>query len=107
MLQNGILHHTSGVDTPSRNGVAKRKNRHLLETTRALLSQMHVSKHFWANAFSTTCFLINQMSSSILNWDTPFQTLFPNKSLFPIEPRIFGCTCFVQDIRLHVSHLDP
>ena len=40
MLQNGILHQTSYVDTPSQNGVAKRKNRHLLETARALLFQM-------------------------------------------------------------------
>ena len=37
MLQNGILHQTSSVDTPSQNGVAERKNRHLLKTIRALL----------------------------------------------------------------------
>ncbi|KAJ9558576.1 hypothetical protein OSB04_013190 [Centaurea solstitialis] len=29
MLQNGILHESSCVDTPAQNGVAKRKNRHL------------------------------------------------------------------------------
>ena len=45
MLQNGILHQTSCVDTSSQNGVAKRKNKHL-ETARALLFQMHVPKHF-------------------------------------------------------------
>ena len=32
MLQNGILPQTSCVNTPSQNGVAERKNRHLLET---------------------------------------------------------------------------
>ena len=45
MLQHGILHQTSCVDTPSQNRVVKRKNRHLLETTRTLLFQMHVPKH--------------------------------------------------------------
>ena len=47
------------------------------------------------------------MPSSILNWDTPYYILFPSKPLFPIEPRIFGCTCFVRDVRPHVSKLDP
>ena len=95
MLQNGIFLQTSCVDTPSHNGVVERKNRHFLETVRALLFQMHVPKHFWADVVSMTCFLINWMSSSVLNWDTSFETLFPNKSLFPIEPQIFEYTFFV------------
>ena len=85
----------------------ERKNRHLLETARALLFQMQVPKHFWADAVSTACFLINRMPSSVLNWDTPYHILFPNKPLFPIEPRVLGCTCFVRDVRPHVSKLDP
>ena len=68
---------------------------------------MHVPKHFWADVVTTAYFLINRMPSSILNWVTPFQTLFPHKSLFPIKPRVFGCTCFVQDVHSHVSKLDP
>ena len=107
MLQNGILHQTSCVDTHSHNGVAERKNRHLLETARALLFQVHLPKHFWADFVSIACFLINQMPSLFLNWDTPFQTLFSNKSLFPIEPRVFKCTCFIPDVRSHVFKLDP
>ena len=106
MLQNDILHQTSCVNTPQ-NGVAKRKNRHLLETAWAILFEMHVPKHFWADVVSTACFFINRMPSSVLNWVTPFQTLFPHKSLFPIEPKVFGCTCFVRDVRPHVSKLDP
>ena len=68
---------------------------------------MNVPKHLWADVVSTTCFLINRMPSSILNWVTPFQTLFPHKSFFPIEPRVFGCTCFVRNVCPHVSKLDP
>ena len=107
MLQNGIPHQTSCVDTPSQNGVVERKNRHLLETARTLLFQLHVPKHFWTDNVSTACFLINRMPSSVLNWVTPFQTLFPHKSLFPIEPRVFGCTCFGRHVHPHVSKLDP
>ena len=68
---------------------------------------MHMPKHFWADVVSTACFLINRMPSSILNLVTPFQTLFPHKFLFPIEPRVFGCTCFDRNVRSHVSKLDP
>ena len=106
MLQNDILHQTSYFDTPQ-NGVVERKNIHFLETARALLFQMHVPKHLWADAVSTACFLINRMLSSVLDWVTPFQTLHPHKSLFPIESRVFGCICFVRDVRPYVSKLDP
>ena len=106
MLQHEILHQTSCVDTPSQNGVAERKNRLLLETVRALLFQMNVSKHFWADAISTACFLINMMPSSVLNWDTPYHQLFPNKPLFSIDPKVFRCTCFVRDVRPQVSKVD-
>ena len=58
MLQNGILHQTSYVDTLYHNGVAKRKNRYLLETIKALLFQMYVPKHLWTNTVSTVFFLV-------------------------------------------------
>ena len=88
MSQNDILHQSSCVDTPSQNGVAKRKNWHLLEVARALLFQMKVPKQFWADAVSIAYFLINHMSSSVLNGDILYAVLFPSKSLFPIEPRM-------------------
>ena len=46
MIQNDILHQTSCVDALSHDGVVERKNRHLLETARTLLFQMHMPKHF-------------------------------------------------------------
>ena len=107
MLQNDILHQTSCVDTHSQNGMVERKNRYLLETARALLFQMQVPKHLWADAVSITCFLINRMPSSVLNWDTSYHILFPIKPLFSIKPWKFGCICFFRDVRPHVSKLDP
>nr|CAD1837532.1 unnamed protein product [Ananas comosus var. bracteatus] len=47
------------------------------------------------------------MPSSVLDGDIPYTILFPSKSLFPIEPRLFGSTCFVRDVRPQVTKLDP
>ena len=58
MLQHGILHQTSCVNTPSQNGVAERKNKHLLEIVWTLLFQMNVPKHFWADTVSIAFFLL-------------------------------------------------
>ena len=107
MLQHGILHQTSCVDTSSQNGVAERKNKHLLEVVRALLFKMNVPKHFWADAVSKTCFFINKMPSLVLNWATPYHQMFSNNLLFPIDPKVFRCTCFVRDVRPQASKLDP
>ena len=107
MLQNGIIHQTSCVDTPSPNGVVEKKNRRLLKAAQALLFQMNVLQHFWVNVISTACFFINIMPSSVLNWATPYHQLFLNKLLFPIDLKVFGCTCFVRDVHPQVSKLDP
>lgn len=47
MISNGIHHQTSCVYTPQQNGIAERKNRHLLEVTRSLMFAMHVPKYLW------------------------------------------------------------
>ena len=47
------------------------------------------------------------MSSLVLNWATPYHQFFPNNPLFPIDPKVFGCTCFVRDVHSQVSKLDP
>ena len=43
---NGLIHQTSCSHTPQQNGVAERKNRILLEMTRALIIESHVPKSF-------------------------------------------------------------
>lgn len=46
LFTKGILHQTSCPDTPPQNGVAERKNKHLLEVTRSLMYTMNVPKFF-------------------------------------------------------------
>ncbi|GJS25028.1 retrovirus-related pol polyprotein from transposon TNT 1-94 [Tanacetum coccineum] len=92
---------------PAQNGVAECKNRHLHKVAHALLFQMTVPKPFWADAVSTACFLINCMPSAVLGRNYLYSVLFPTKPLFPIDPKIFDITCFVQDTQPSITKLDP
>ena len=107
MAQNGMLHQSSCVHTPQQNGVAERKNRHLLEVTRTLLFEMRVPKVFWGDAVLTACHLINRMPSHVLDGCTPHATLFPTTPPFPVAPRVFGCVCFVHQLSPGTDKLDP
>ena len=111
LLNQGIIHISSCVDTPQQNGVAERKNRHLLEVARSLMFSTNVPKHFWGKAVLTAAYLINRMPSRVLKFQTPYQTLltaFPNtKLLSDLEPKIFGCSVFVHVHQTHRSKLDP
>ena len=73
---SGILHQSSCSHTPQQNGVAERKNHHLLEIARCLLLHMNIPRPFWRDAILTACFFINRMPSSILHGATPFSVLF-------------------------------
>lgn len=42
----GIIHQISCVGIPQQNGVTEKKNRHILEVTRALMFQMNVPKRY-------------------------------------------------------------
>ena len=96
MRKHCIFHQSSCIDTPSKNGVAARNNRHLLETTQALLFQLKVTKQFWVDAFSTTKFMINRMLSTVLAGNIPYSVFCPIKILFPFEPKVFGNNVMVE-----------
>ena len=75
LSQRGVIHCSSCVDTPRQNGIAERKNRHLLETARALMSTKHVPKHLWGEAVLTATYLINRLPCRILQYQTPKDVL--------------------------------
>ncbi|RVW39621.1 Retrovirus-related Pol polyprotein from transposon TNT 1-94 [Vitis vinifera] len=73
--QHGIIHETSCPQTPQQNGIVERKNRHVLETARALLVGAHAPTRFWADVITTAVHLLNRMLSKVLDFQTPLQAL--------------------------------
>ena len=98
LSSKGILHQSTCPHTPQQNGIAERKNRHLLETARSLMLNSNVPIHHWGDAVLTACFLINRMPSSSLENQIPHSLVFPHDPLFHVSPKVFGCTCFVHDL---------
>ena len=91
-----ILYQPSCAYTPQHNGVAKHKNRHLVETTRTLLFHHKVPQCFWGTATLAACYLINRMPSSILHDEIPHSILFQTNlsSAFPLIFFLFYLFCF-------------
>ena len=97
--QKGFMHQTSCPDTHQQNGVTKRKNRTLLEMTRAIMLDSHVPTYLWPEAIATANYLTNRLPTKSLQYHTPLATLqthFPIPSSHTLPPRIFGCTVFVH-----------
>ena len=95
LSDQGIIHQTTCPGTPPQNGVAERKNRHLLEVARSLMFQMNVPKYLWSEAVMTATYLINRMPSRILNMKSPAELLL-GKCDFRVPPKVFGCVCFCK-----------
>jgi transposase InsO family protein len=109
--EKGISHQSSYRDTPQQNGIAKRKNKHLLKVARAIMFYMNIPKYLWGDAILTPSYLINRMSTRVLQYITPLDCLkkeFPASRITSELPlKMFGCTVFVHIPNKSWSKLDP
>lgn len=88
LVADGSIYQTS-TDTPEHNGVAERKHRHIMETTRSFLLSASVPSVFWDEVALTVVYLINRVSSMITSGMSPFKSLFGHAPDYS-SLRIFG-----------------
>lgn len=74
----GILHQKICVETPQQNVRVERKHQHILNVGRALLFQSKLPSTYWSYAILHAVFLINRITTHILQNQSPFQVLYNN-----------------------------
>ncbi|XP_075098897.1 uncharacterized protein LOC142175799 [Nicotiana tabacum] len=92
----GISHDFSSPRSPQQNVVVERKNRTLQDMARTMIVENSLPHHFWAEAVSTACHIINRCLIQPILKKTPYELWNgkkPNINYF--HP--FGCKCFIHN----------
>ncbi|CAA7059283.1 unnamed protein product [Microthlaspi erraticum] len=93
--RHGIERHRTCTYTPQQNGVAERMNRTVMEKVRCMLDESGLGEAFWAEAASTTAYLINRSPASAIDHNVPEQ-LWLNKKPGYKHLRRFGSVAYVH-----------
>ncbi|GJU23033.1 retrovirus-related pol polyprotein from transposon TNT 1-94 [Tanacetum coccineum] len=96
----GIKREFSVARTPQQNGVAKRKNRTLIEAARTMLADSLLPTTFWAEAVNTACYVQNRVLVTKPHNKTPYELLLGRPPSISFM-RPFGCPVTI------LNTLDP
>ena len=66
-----VVRHRTCTYTPQQNGVAERLNRSIMNKVRSMLSESGLDQKFWAEAASTSVYVINRLPSSAIEFKIP------------------------------------
>lgn len=95
LAKHGIIHQTSCPYTLQQNGMAKRKNKHLIEVARSMMFHSNVPKKFSGDDVISACYLISQIPTKILNDGLTFEVLNKIKPSINHGLCVFGCVCLI------------
>jgi hypothetical protein len=94
------------VESPQQNGRVERKHQHILNIARSLLFQSYLPKHFWSFAVLHATYIMNRITTPVLNDKSPFEMLFgslPNLH----ELKVFGSLAYASTLSVHRTKLSP
>ncbi|GKA66294.1 putative ribonuclease H-like domain-containing protein [Tanacetum coccineum] len=101
----GIKREFSVARTPQRNGVAKRKNRTLIEAPRTMLVDSKLPTTFWVEAVNIACYVLNKVLIIKPHNKTPYELILRRPSLIDFM-KPFGCPVTILNTRDHLGKFD-
>ncbi|GJU00631.1 putative ribonuclease H-like domain-containing protein [Tanacetum coccineum] len=103
--QKGVKREYSVTRTPQQNGVAKRRNRTLIEAARTMLADSNLPIIFWAEAVNTACYVQNRVIIVKPHNKTPYE-LFRGRTPALSFMRPFGCHVSILNTLDHLGKFD-
>ena len=103
---NGIVHQKTVPYSPQQNGVAERMNRTIMEKARIMLYYKGISTMWWAEAVSTSKYLINRSINSTHSSMTSYELAFKDKPCLD-HLRVFGSAVYAHVDKTNRTKLYP
>ncbi|GJY34987.1 ribonuclease H-like domain-containing protein [Tanacetum coccineum] len=103
--KKGIKREFSVAKTPQQNGVAKRRNRTLIEAARTMLADSKLPTTFWAEAVNTACYVHNRVFIVKPHNKTPYE-VFRGRTPALSFMRPFGCHVTILNTLDHLDKFD-
>lgn len=96
-IGRGTNHQTGCVHTSQQNGIVERKHYHLLDVAQTPMFNMYVPKQYWVDVVLIAFYLINHISSFVLNNRFPSLSYIRTSPFF-LHPQVFGWVAFVHNL---------
>ncbi|MCO5601748.1 hypothetical protein L7F22_055873 [Adiantum nelumboides] len=93
--KKGIKHQCTMPYTPQQNGVAKRKNRSLMEMARCMLKAKSLPHKLWMEAVACAAHVLNRCPTRALKTITPYESWYDKKPSVSYL-RVFGCLAYAH-----------
>ncbi len=105
LKEHGIQRKYSCNYSPQQNGVAERKNKHIVEKARAMLNEKNLPNYFWAEAVTTAVYIMSRTPTAAVHGMT-LEEKFTCKKTDVSHLRVFGCIAYVHVPNEKRSKLD-
>lgn len=100
--ESGIKRHKTCSYTPQQNGISERMNRSIMDKVRAMLVETGLEGSYWAEAASTTVYLINRSPNSSIDFEIPEERWTGARPNYD-HLKSFGCIAYVHQVKEKTS----
>eukprot|EP00253_Pinus_taeda_P002234 PITA_02234 len=93
--ENGIHKQFTARYTPQQNGVAKRKNRTIMDMARSMLKAKHLPNDYWAEAVNCAAYILNRCPTKAVMNKVP-EEAWSGRKQGVTHMRVFGCVAYAH-----------